>query len=129
MVLVHAGNRPCLQGHTMLSIARITRAIERMPNAHPDKSVLQRAYGAKAIQIEVGDDSRIVLSPKVRAYLGLADVKDGAEIVFVGRIDKFEIWNREAYEAEAAAQDALLLSRIPAGADVSALLPDLAYED
>ncbi len=45
---------------------------------------MQRTYATQSMQVEVGDDGRIVLPPKARGGIGLADLKDGAETVFAG---------------------------------------------
>lgn len=129
LVLVYGGNKPCVQGYTISAMARITRGIERMPNGDPRKALLQRTYATQSMQVEVGDDGRIVLPPKARGRIGLADLKDGAETVFAGVLDRFEIWHRPDYEAEVAALAAASQALIPEGADVSALLPDLDFED
>jgi MraZ protein len=128
MILVYGGNRPCLQGYTIAAMERITRGIERMSNADPRKAVLQRSYGTQSMQVEVGDDGRIVLPPKGRARLGLSEARE-AQTVFAGAIDKFEIWTQADYAADAAAAEAAAAALIPAGADISALLPDLDPED
>lgn len=124
LVLVYGGNRRCVQGYTVSAMARITRGIERMPNADPKKPLLQRSYITQSIEVEVGDDGRIVLPPRARARLGLAEVQEG-ETVFAGVLDKFEIWQKADYDAKEAAAETAAVGLIPDGADVSSLLPDL----
>jgi MraZ protein len=124
LVLVYGGNRPCVQGYTVSAMARITRGIERMQNADPKKPLLQRNYITHSVEIEIGDDGRIVLPPKARGRLGLAEVRDGAETVFAGVLDKFEIWHKADYDAKEAAAEAAAGMLIPEGADISSLLPD-----
>lgn len=123
MVLVMGGSKPCVQGYTISAMARITESIERMANSDPKKPLLQHYYGKQSTQVEVGDDGRIVLPPKARAWLQLTEPRE-AQTVFAGAIDKFEIWTLGEYAKEAAAFAALAAKLIPAGADISALLPD-----
>jgi MraZ protein len=124
MVLMCGGNKRCLQGYTISAMDRITDGIERMPPDHPAKPVLQHYYGKQSMQVEVGDDGRIVLPPKARAWLGLTDPRE-AQTVFAGAIDKFEVWTLADYAQESAAIAARAAALIPPGADISALLPDL----
>jgi MraZ protein len=54
----------------------------------------------RSVRVEVEPDGRIVLPPRVREKLGLADeVPDKAEIVFAGKSDRFLIYRRDVYDA------------------------------
>jgi MraZ protein len=55
----------------------------------------------RSVRVEVEPDGRIVLPPRVREKIGLADdVPDKAEVVFAGKSDRFLIYRRDVYEAK-----------------------------
>lgn len=122
MYLTPGGTKRFLQGYTVSAMQRITDGIDQMPPDHPARPVLQHFYGKQAMPVDVGDDGRMVLPSKARALLGLTDARE-AQIMFAGAIDKFEVWTLADYAAESAAMAARAAALIPAGADISALLP------
>lgn len=128
VVLVYGGNKPCIQGYTIEAMNRITLSIAKMQNSDPRKALLQRSYATLSVQVDVGDDGRIVLPPKARAQIGLGEGKDGGDTVFAGTLDKFEIWHKPAYEADVWGLQARAQMLIPAGADISSLLPDFVAD-
>lgn len=98
--------------------------IRRLPSGTAQRKALERNYITLSQTVEVDEDGRIVLPPKMREKVGLSPdaLKDGAEAVFAGTLDTFQIWRREDYEAEMAAQEEADLG-LEDGADLLSLLP------
>jgi MraZ protein len=121
VVIVYGGDRKFLECYTLAEMARIEARIARMPIGSPGRRYLERHMITLSQTVEIDTDGRIVLQAKAREKTGLTDLKDGAEAVFAGTLDKFQIWRRDAYEAELAAQgdDSLLAG----GQDMLSLLP------
>ena len=88
------------------------------------RKALERNFITLSQTVEVDEDGRIVLPPKVREKIGLTSdaLKDSAEAVFAGSLETFQIWRSSDYEAEMAAQEEVDLD-LPEGADLLSLLP------
>ncbi len=121
VVIVYGGDRKFLECYTLAEMARIERRIGKMQIGSPERRYLERNMITLSQTVEIDSDGRIVLQAKSREKTGLTDLKDGAEAVFAGTLDKFQIWRREAYDAElgAHAGDDLLVN----GQDMLSLLP------
>ncbi len=127
LVLVHGdpGRRFC-ECYTIEGMRRLERRILRMPKGDRRRLFLARNMITLSQEIEIDDDGRIVLPPKAREKIGLAGpaLREGAEAVFAGMLDSFQIWSRADYEAELARTAELAGEVLPAGEDMLALLPD-----
>lgn len=121
VVIVYGGDRKFLECYTLAEMARIEARIGRMPIGSPARRYLERHMITLSQTVEIDTDGRIVLQAKAREKTGMTDLKDGAEAVFAGTLDKFQIWRRDAYEAEldATGGDDLLAG----GQDMLSLLP------
>ena len=93
---------PCLRVLPPREMERLMRDIEAMPNTDPNKVVLKRFIGSESIQVALDKAGRICLP---EAMANAAGIKD--EAVLVGLLDRFEIWNPEAYE-KVRASDAIM---------------------
>lgn len=118
-VMVYGGAQAYLECYTLDGMKRIERQIARMQPGSPQRKYLERNMLTRSLVAEVDDDGRIVLTQKAREKIGLA-AEGGAESVFAGALDKFQVWNSPAYDAQAAEEDDF---ELPPGADMSALLP------
>nr|WP_276607533.1 division/cell wall cluster transcriptional repressor MraZ [Limisphaera ngatamarikiensis] len=74
-----------------------------MPNEDPRKTVLKRVIGSHAEQVTVDRAGRIVLPEAMAREAGIEK-----EALFVGLLDRFEIWSPERYAAVEAADKVLL---------------------
>jgi MraZ protein len=90
----------CIEGFTLDYIDRIARAIGRMKPFSKARRRLEYEFMAGAIPMQLDENGRIVLSPKLQAEIGL----DG-QALFVGMGESFQIWAPEAYEAHLATLD------------------------
>ena len=125
-VIVYGGGagRRYAECYAIDEMRRLEGQIRKMAPGSPPRKALERNFITLTQTVEVDDDGRIVLPPKVREKIGLtAEVlKDSAEAVFAGTLETFQIWRSSDYEAEMAAQEEVDLD-LPEGADLLSLLP------
>ena len=93
---------PCLRVLPPEQMANLKRDIDAMPNSDPSKVVLKRFIGSESVQAPLDKTGRICL-PEGMARA--ADITD--EVVLVGLLDRFEIWNPDRYE-KVRASDAVM---------------------
>ena len=103
----------------MAQMAETEAKIRKLAPGSPQRKLLERNYITLSQTVEVDDDGRLVLPAKVRERIGLTDA---GEACFAGALDTFQIWLRENYDAEMAAQEEIDLD-LPEGADLLSLLP------
>lgn len=125
-VMVYGGGagRKFVECYTITEMKRLEAGIRRMAPGTPARKALERNFITLSQVVEVDDDGRIVLPPKVREKVALSAeaLKDGSEAVFAGTLETFQIWKRDDYDAEMAAQEDIDLD-LPEGADLLSLLP------
>jgi len=86
-----AGN--CLRVLPPLEMAQLMADIDAMPNGDPNKVVLKRFIGSESVQVSLDKAGRICLPDEMARAAGIKD-----EVVLVGLLDRFEIWNPTRYE-------------------------------
>jgi MraZ protein len=79
-------------------MARLMQSIVEMPNTDPHKVVLKRIIGSGSAQANVDKTGRICLPEGMAREAGLKD-----DVMLVGLLDRFEIWNLERYKKVQAA--------------------------
>ena len=94
----------CLRVLPPSQMAKMKADIDAMPNGNPNKTVLKRFIGSESVQVTLDKAGRICLPDEMARAAGIKD-----EAVFVGLLDRFEIWNPNRYENVKAA-DAVLAS-------------------
>ena len=97
-----AGN--CLRVLPPSEMAKMKADIDAMPNGDPNKGVLKRFIGSESVQVTLDKSGRICLPDEMARAAGIKD-----EVVLVGLLDRFEIWNPSRHENVKAA-DAVLAS-------------------
>lgn len=124
-VIVYGGDRAYAECYTMDQMKRTEARIRKLAPGTPQRRYLERNMVTLSQTVEVDEDGRIVLPPKVRDKIGLTpeDMKDGVEATFAGALETFQIWKRGTYDAENAALAAAELDILPDGMDMLALLP------
>ena len=66
-----------------------------------DRNFAELNMVTRSVKVEIEPDGRIVLPQRVREKIGLGDeVQDKAELVFVGKSDRFHIYRRDVYDAK-----------------------------
>jgi MraZ protein len=94
----------CLRVLPPVEMAKMKADIDAMPNNDPSKVVLKRFIGSESMQVTLDKAGRICLPDEMARSAGIKD-----EVVLVGLLDRFEIWNPGRYENVKAA-DAVLAS-------------------
>ncbi len=84
----------CLRVLPPEQMARLMRDVDAMSNDDPNKVVLKRFIGSQSEQVALDKGGRICLPEQMAREAGL-----GKEVVLVGLLDRFEIWNAERYTA------------------------------
>lgn len=125
-VMVYGGGaaRAYVECYTLTEMKKLEAKIRRMAPGTAARRALERNFITLSQVAEIDEDGRIVLPPKVREKIALTadDLKEGAEAIFAGSLETFQIWRRDAYEAQMAEDEALDLD-LPEGADLLSLLP------
>ena len=105
---------------------RVEALIARLPKGSPRRRALERNLITLSVTVEVDEDGRIVLPQKVREKIGAApeEFSGGFEAMFAGALETFQLWKRDAYEEEIAAQSLEEMEELAEGLDILSLLPD-----
>jgi MraZ protein len=66
-----------------------------------DKKDLELAFVSRSAEVEIDEDGRLVLPPKVRARMGVTPeiLASGFMAAFAGKLDRFELWLGDTYDA------------------------------
>lgn len=93
--------RNFLEAYTMAAMAEVDAKIAAQPRGSKPRRMLEHMFYVQATNMSVDETGRLVLSPKLREKIGIAE-----EAVFVAAGDTFQIWEPTAYETHAASVDA-----------------------
>jgi MraZ protein len=91
--LVLVPNEHCLEVHPLREWKQIEAKVREQPQKSPDVQKFNRLYISNAEDVALDGQGRIQIPPQYRERAGL--VKD---VVLVGGVANFEIWNRERWE-------------------------------
>ncbi len=94
----------CLRVLPPEQMAKLKSDIDAMPNSDAHKVILKRFIGSESTQVALDKAGRVCLPEEMTRAAGIED-----EVVLVGLLDRFEIWNPSRYENVKAA-DAVLAS-------------------
>ncbi len=101
LVLVYGDHRRAfIEGYTINSMDEVDDKIAAMPRGSRERRALERMFSGQAVQLQVNETGQIVLTQKLRDKLGLTK-----EAFFIASGDTFQIWQPEAYEAQAEQMD------------------------
>jgi MraZ protein len=93
---------PCLRVLPARQMAALMRDIDAMPNSDPNKVVLKRFIGSESVQAPLDKTGRICVPEAMAREAGITE-----QVVLVGLLDRFEIWNPDRYE-KVKASDAIM---------------------
>ena len=98
VILVYGDNsRKFLEGYSVTAMDEVDEKIASLPRGSRNRRMLERMFSGQAVQMQVDDTGRLVLSPKLREKVGIT-----SEAFFIASGDTFQIWEPQAYEAQAA---------------------------
>jgi len=113
--------------YTIAGAQRLEALIRKLPLGSMQRRLLERNMVTLSVTLEIDDDGRIVLPPKVREKTGLS--AEGGEAVFAGALDTFHLWKAETYEADIRRAAEEELAWLPEGMDILSLLSGDAPEE
>lgn len=87
----------CIEGYSMEGIEAVEAEIRALERDSKERKRREREMAAQSGDMKVDPNGRIVLSEDLRQAFNISD-----KAVFVGMIDKFEIWEPAAYAADQA---------------------------
>ena len=66
------------------------------------KDGLELAFVTRSAEVEIDEDGRLVLPPKVRDRMGVTPdyLAKGFTAAFAGKLDRFELWIGDTYDAD-----------------------------
>ena len=98
LIIVYGGkSRPFLEGFSVIAMDDVDERIAAMPRGSKNRRILERMFSGQAVQIQLDDTGRLVLSQKLRDKIGIT-----GEAFFIASGDTFQIWEPAAYEAQEA---------------------------
>ncbi len=102
VVMVYGAGGKFAQCYSMKGVQDLYATIYSHPVGSALRDELETAFVARSIDVEIDEDGRIVLPPKVRARMGVTadDLAKGFTAVFAGKLDRFELWMSDIYDAE-----------------------------
>lgn len=127
VVMVYGDERRrFVECYSITEMKRVEALIARLPKGSPNRRLLERNLITLSATVEIDEDGRIVLPPRVRDKIGVtpADLAAGFDAIFAGTLETFQIWKRDVYDSEIAAQSLAAVEQLSGGLDMLALLPD-----
>jgi MraZ protein len=92
----------CLRALPPKEMAELLVKLKAMEDSSPEKKVLKRLIGSKSVQVAADKAGRICLPDDMAKAAGIK-----SEAMLVGLLDRFEIWNPEAYAKVQAADEVM----------------------
>ncbi|MSU58089.1 MAG: hypothetical protein EXS35_07905 [Pedosphaera sp.] len=89
---------PCLRVLPPKEMAELMESLDAMPNGDRNKTILKRIIGSESTQVELDKAGRICLPDEMARAAAI-----GGEVMLVGLLDRFEIWDPARYEKVKAA--------------------------
>ncbi len=102
LVLVYGDHRrKFIEGYSMISMDEVDGKISNMQRGSRERRYLEQMFSGQALQVQIDETGRLVLSPKLREKNGITN-----EAFFIASGDTFQIWAPDRYEATMASTDA-----------------------
>lgn len=98
LILVRSTGGPAIQAWAMADWQAYENKILALPQSDPTVQKLLRFQVSGNTEVEPDNHGRVVLPPTLRAFAG---VEAGSEVMLVSTINRFEIWRRDAWQAQA----------------------------
>jgi MraZ protein len=89
---------PCLCVYPLPEWELIEAKLRELPSLREETRRLQRLLIGNAVDIELDGSGRFLVPPRLRAHAGL-----DKHAMLVGQLNKFQLWNEDAWNALADA--------------------------
>ena len=89
---------PCLCVYPLLEWELIEAKLRELPSLREESRRLQRLLIGNAVDVELDGNGRILVPPRLREYARL-----DKHAMLVGQLNKFQLWNEDAWNALADA--------------------------
>lgn len=89
---------PCLCVYPLPEWELIEAKLRELPSLREETRRLQRLLIGNAVDIELDGSGRFLVPPRLRAHAGL-----DKHAMLVGQLNKFQLWNEDAWSALADA--------------------------
>ena len=83
----------CLRVLPPKEMAELMASLDAMQNGDPNKTILKRIIGQESVQVALDKAGRICVPEELARGAGIED-----EVVLVGLLDRFEIWEPKCFE-------------------------------
>jgi MraZ protein len=97
-----ASQGPCLRVLPPKQMAELMQELTQMPSSDPNKGLLKRFIGSRSVQVSLDKSGRVCIPEDLAKAAGIT-----SEAVFVGLMDRFEIWSPERYASLDAVDEAM----------------------
>ena len=81
-------------------MAELMESLDAMPNGDRNKTILKRIIGSESTQVALDKAGRICVPEEMAQAAG---IEIEQEVILVGLLDRFEIWEPKRYERVKAA--------------------------
>ena len=92
----NSGPQSCLLVFPPSEMKSFVRSVKNMSWGDPEAETLRRALGGKADSLTLDKAGRITVSERLAKLVG---IEKNSEVVMVGMIDVFQIWNADRFES------------------------------
>ena len=102
VVMIYGAGGNHAQCYSMQGAQALYDTIYSHPVGSSERDDLETAFVARSHDVDIDEDGRIVLPPRIRQRMGVTpdDMAKGFTAVFVGKLDRFELWKAETYDAQ-----------------------------
>ncbi len=87
--------KPCLEVYSISAMNEMLEKVRQLPARSPRREAAARMLASNSQRFQLDENGRLNLPAHL---LELASIE--SEAIFAGMVDKFEIWNSDAYEAD-----------------------------
>ena len=101
--MIYGAGGDYAQCYSARDLSAMHANIARQPNGSA-KKMLELAYITRVAEVEIDEDGRLVLPPKVRDRMGVTPnlLARGFMAAFAAKSDHFQLWIGDAYDAQTA---------------------------
>ncbi|MEO6300486.1 MAG: division/cell wall cluster transcriptional repressor MraZ [Paracoccaceae bacterium] len=106
--MVYGGaGRNFVECYSMNGARDLNFRIQQLPMGSKEREKAELTFITRSTDVEIDEDGRLVLPAKVRAKMGVTvdDLAKGFAAAFAGRLERFQLWKGDTYDAIVVAAD------------------------